>query len=250
MYLSGLRAVGHLADWYSLLQAAQAAGIGQPAADYFANGQFIGDNPLQCVAKGGRVTTRYSSFDANGRGLPPVSFGCALPAVASGSSGPVYITNTNENSVLTTVSPQISPIFVQQQQPENSPVNAAAQQVAPAPQSVGPSPITESRTSAPNTEFQEYLELMRAENAAREEREQSFYDTIAKSLAPNSPVASVAPEPQVVYAGSVGPTGYGEPETAPVAGPTKLEQYTPLIVFASALIGLAAVLKRSKSRRR
>jgi hypothetical protein len=38
--------------------------------------------------------------------------------------------------VLTTVSPQISPVFVQQQQPQNSAVNAATQQIAPAPQTV------------------------------------------------------------------------------------------------------------------
>lgn len=49
-----------------------------------------------------------------------------------GGGGGAANTNTNMVTTTTTVSPQISPIFVQQQQPENSPVNATSSMV-PAP---------------------------------------------------------------------------------------------------------------------
>lgn len=54
---------------------------------------------------------------------------------ASGNGGTPPIQNTVSTSVQTTVSPQISPVFVQQSSPSNSPVSTGVTQASPAPMS-------------------------------------------------------------------------------------------------------------------
>ncbi len=74
---------------------------------------------------------------ARGGGAP------GAPSIDSG--GGVSVTT----SVQTAVSPQISPVFIQQEKPSDSPVTAATVQMSPSPQSAGMP--TAAGSSAPGT---------------------------------------------------------------------------------------------------
>lgn len=112
------------------------------AEQYYRSGQYIGPDPMDCEARGGLVNARFAAFDADGRGLPPVSFSCQMPVSGGGGGGgPINI--SVPTNVQTNVSPQISPAFVQQDQPQNSGVNTGATQTSPASQDASNNDIAE-----------------------------------------------------------------------------------------------------------
>lgn len=198
-----------------------------------------GPSPSDCRAQGGTPILRQRGYMSGSYWTPNI-WSCQMPApapayVPSAPAAPVYVTST----VQTAVSPQISPVFVQQDQPSNSPVGAATQQTSPA---------TQSASSGQSSEFKDYLDYIKAQDADRNAREQTLYDLLAKSV--SGPANDSASSPVPVSYSQAPPELDPELQTGQVAGPSKLEQYTPLIAFASALIGLGIVLRKNRASKR
>ena len=213
MYLAGLKKLRSL-------------GLNAQAMAFYNSGQWTGADPIECEARGGTVSVRYSSYGAYGMPNPPASFSCTLPATAAPSASGNVTVNTTTQS---TVSPQISPNLVQQQSPSNSPVNAGTSQVSPAPQ---------SSSQGASADYAAFLD-------EQQQREKSFMDTIASMMAPaaSSPVPA-APAP--IYSDAGMPIEPAQAATGAVAVPSKLAQYTPWIVFATAVLALGAALRHRK----
>jgi hypothetical protein len=176
----------------------------------------------QCAAKGGTpiIRTRYVP---SANALPgymtgseqPYFAGCQLPAAPSGGGAQINVSvPTNVN---TQVSPQISPAFVQQDQPQNSPVSTAT--------SANP------QQSNSGAEFQEYLQQMENNRAASEAR---ILETLQRQAVST---------PQPVYA-PITPVSDNMPETLPE---TVNKNIVPLAVAGAALLSIVAFF-RSKKR--
>lgn len=81
----------------------------------------LGMNPDDCRRAGGVPRVYHARYDAAGRPLPGFeTYGCDFPPAggAKGSEIVISVPTTTQ----TEVSPQVSPQFIQQQQPEDSPV--------------------------------------------------------------------------------------------------------------------------------
>lgn len=112
-----------------------ALGLSQRELEFYSSGQWSGDDPLLCESRGGTPNSSYTQYDPSGFGVPPVRFFCKQPMIVSGGGG-APVTVTVPTTVQTNVNPQVSPTFVQQDEPTNSGIGTNTQQDAASPQSV------------------------------------------------------------------------------------------------------------------
>jgi len=225
------------------LGALKALGLDARAQQFYYSGQWQGTDPLACERAGGLVTVTYSGTAGAGAGYTERAyFGCRMPAYAppppqAAPSPPITI--TVPTSVQTTVAPQISPVFVQQDEPRDSPVTAGTVQASPAPQSSFTP--TESKVSGPSAEFFDYLRLQQERDAMRE---QALLDLFA---ARGGEAAPSAPSP--VYEAPPAPLSYvtaaPAPEAEPVAlAPVQQDNRFTMIALLAAAVGLFAFSAR------
>ncbi len=193
------------------------------ALRYYQNGQWSGDDPVACERAGGVVSIWYSSFDARGNPTSPPSFHCKLPP-AQAYAPPVAPT-TITTTVQTAASPQISPVFVQQDQPKSSPVSAGTVQQSPSPQSA---------SGGAGEDFYAYLKARDEEQAARESK---LLDVVKSQ----SEQGVYVPPPPVTY-----DAGADNPSSAAV--PALQGAPAPGIFAAAAFIIGAAFLMRGKRK--
>ena len=96
-----------------------------------------------------RVGASLAGIDPFGLAMQALSLvGAGSPSSIQGAASPSLSVATN---VQTTVSPQISPVFVQQDSPQDSPVGAATMQTAPVNQNAGAAPNPQPMFSTPVT---------------------------------------------------------------------------------------------------
>jgi len=233
-----LRALGKL----------KSLGLDSRAAQFYYSGQWQGADPLACERAGGIVTVTYSGTAGAGAGYTEKAyFGCRMPAYAPQPQAaplPQPITITVPTSVQTTVSPQISPVFVQQDEPRDSPVTAGTVQASPAPQSsFVPSGPTESKVSGPSAEFFDYLRAQQERDAARE---QAWLDLFAA----RSPEGAAPSAPSPVYEAPA-PISYTTSGSAPVpdaepvaAARVPEDNRFTMIALLAAAVGLFALQAR------
>lgn len=135
-----------LSGWLETYEAALKAGLAPNVANAYANGQWSGADPMQCRESGGMVHAQFTGpVGQNDWSKPNAHFTCLAPAYVPPPPAPPPAAAVN-TTVQTAVSPQISPVFVQQDEPTGSAVTAGTAQTSPSPQSSTQSP---QQSSAP-----------------------------------------------------------------------------------------------------
>lgn len=165
------------------------AGLIQPRARPLGALSETGVPPSVCMARGGIPRLHaYQQYDANRNGVPGTEiWACDFPAsLAAKEDAPGAIISV---SVPTQVSPQISPAFVQQDEPRDSPVTAT--------------PV-----SVPTASPAFAVDYNAGAVQAAQLREQQARDEAARVSEENAALRKAAGEGQ--YAPTVqGPGGYG-----------------------------------------
>ena len=226
-------------------------GLDPNAMTFYRRGDWDGADPVACEAAGGLVSVYYdppggtSTYAASYR--PKAHFRCTLPDRPAPSAPPANINVSVPTAVQTTVSPQVSPVFVQQDQPSGSPVSAGTAQVSPSPQ-----------TSSVTQQSSEFLEFMRAEREAQREREereaereQALFDLMAMQPAPDQAPPPVAPIYTPLPPIDMGAPPVIEPApTLPVAAGGAFPNLGTVAIIAIAGVALLAFTRGGKAKRK
>lgn len=230
------------------LRALNALGATNP---YYVGGQKIwmpgsGIDPASCEASGGVVSWTAFSYDMNGT-PSGIVYSCRYPPAASSTPAaqpqpPVTVTT----NVQSQVSPQVSPTFVQQSSPTNSPVGAAPQSY---PNASPQSPST-STTGASGADIaailQEQQAAMQAEADRQAANDAAILDAINRSGAtPQNPQA----QPTYVSESAPTPSSPAVVTNAPaVALPSNLQRAMPWIALAGFGVTVLAYMDSKKAK--
>ena len=178
-------------------------GQGDPfSPDFFTVN--VGVDPDDCRARGG-VPSYTDSTRTNPSASELIPYAqrqqkvrtwtCQIPPTQA--NPPISTISVNvPTAVQTTVSPQVSPVFVQQDEPRNSPVNAATVQESPAPQSASFDPAAPQYSPVPqgssvdtrNAMFDDYLQKMMEQDALDAARGREWLELYTTRPAQSLPV--------------------------------------------------------------
>lgn len=196
----------------------------------------------QCIGRGGVPIFRYTHMNADGSPNLATRYygGCVMPAAPAGN-GPV-----TQITTATTVSPQVSPGFVQQSNPSNSPATVGTRQDTGGSTAT---PIVSQPIQSPNIEEPPAIITTPAPQQpgtiTPAQQDANLWDLFSRMVT-GANGGGQQSQPGITYVPS---GGGGAPVTITTAGPSA-SLFTPRWIAAliALALGTAYVLKPSRTR--